>query len=304
MGDIAVLNREIAGANLARAVWDGMTSDDPRTVSAGTDLEELASTSGREFGVQGKIRAFLGAKSPAARAAIAEDLLDEIADASGITLDQSVDTNHMQSILVQHLPRVKLAVAQLQDALNAPASLTEEGQLAINFGTMVRAADELRKPLADLVSSDASGSAKGALDGDGNKLFAQLDDVASKIKSAGFQRSQIGPDVLDALRNANSTVGTLARSAGDFFVKSTEAHAASASTSLYWILALLLTATGGAIFIVTMLAKGFSTRLAELIRAMDHISRKDLEVDVPYLTDSNENGLIAQALARFKEAAA
>jgi methyl-accepting chemotaxis protein len=130
--DIAVLNREIAGANLARAVWDGMTSDDPRTVSAGTDLDELASTSGREFGVQGKIRAFLGAKSPAARAAIAEDLLDEIADASGITLDQSVDTNHMQSILVQHLPRVKLAVAQLQDALNAPASLTEEGQLAIN----------------------------------------------------------------------------------------------------------------------------------------------------------------------------
>ena len=35
---------------------------------------------------------------------------------------------------------------------------------------------------------------------------------------------------------------------------------------------------------------------------MDQISRKDLSVDVPHLTDSNENGLIAQALARFKEA--
>ena len=108
----------------------------------------------------------------------------------------------------------------------------------------------------------------------------------------------------DALANANGAVGAMAREPAGLFIELAEIHAQRCARHALSDAALLARGNHcGAIFIVTMLAKGVTTRLADLVRAMDQISRKDLSVDVPYLTDRNENGQIAQALARFKEAA-
>jgi len=302
MGDISIVEGEIAGANLARAVWSDLASDDARSGMANGELTALTSRGGQFAGVQPKINAFVSAKSAGERARIGVDLLGEIADDSAMTVDTSLDAHHTQEILIHRLPKIKLALVELQNTLAAPGAGANEAALAMNYSAMREATQNLREPLRDLMADDASGNAKRTLGTGGDQLLSQLDDIASKLKTANFQRAQIAPEIQDALASANGSVGVIAREAGDLFVQLAEVHAADARGALYRTLALLLAATVGAIFVVSMLAKGVSTRLADLIRAMDQISRKDLSVDVPHLTDSNENGLIAQALARFKEA--
>ena len=302
MGDISVVDGEIAGANLARAVWSDLASDDTRSGMANGELSALTSRGGQFAGVQPKINAFVSAKSAGERARIGVDLLDEIADTSAMTVDSSLDAHHTQEILIHRLPKIKLALIELQNTLAAPGVGASEAVLAMNYSALHEATQNLRQPLRDLMADDASGNAKRTLGTGGDQLLSQLDDIASKLKAANFQRAQIAPEIQDALASANGSVGVIAREAGDLFVQLAEVHAGDARGALYRTLALLLAATVGAIFVVSMLAKGVSTRLADLIRAMDQISRKDLSVDVPHLTDSNENGLIAQALARFKEA--
>jgi methyl-accepting chemotaxis protein len=302
MGDISVVDGEIAGANLARAVWSDLASDDTRSGMANGELTAFTSRGGQLAGVQSKINAFVSAKSAGERARIGVDLLNEIADASAMTVDTSLDAHHTQDILIHRLPKIKLALVELQKTLAAPGVGASEAVLAMNYSALHEATQNLREPLRDLMADDASGNAKRTLGTGGDQLLSQLDDIASKLKAANFQRAQIAPEIQDELASANGSVGVIAREAGDLFVQLAEVHAGDARGALYRTLALLLAATVGAIFVVSMLAKGVSTRLADLIRAMDQISRKDLSVDVPHLTDSNENGLIAQALARFKEA--
>jgi methyl-accepting chemotaxis protein len=302
LSNISVVDGEIAGANLARAVWSQLSSDDTRAGMANAELTALTSGGGQVAGVQSTINAFVSAKSAAERARIGADLLDEIADASALSVDTSIDAHHAQEIFIHGLPRVKLALAELQNTIAASGVGASEAVLAMNYSALREATESLRKPLNDLLANDASGNAKRTLGTGGDQLVAQLSDIASKLRAANFQRAQIAPEVQDSFASANAAMGTIAREAADLFVQFAEVHAADARAALYRTLALLLAATVGAIIVVTMLAKGVSTRLENLIRAMDQISRKDLTVDVPYLTDSNENGLIAQALARFKEA--
>ncbi len=181
-------------------------------------------------------------------------------------------------------------------SLNAPA-------LAMDYAAVRDATDSLHKPLADLLAIDLSGESKRTLGSKGDQLFAQIDSITSKIKASNFQAAAIGAEVKDAVANASDAVSVMGSEAGNLFIKMAEGHASDARSSLYRTLALLLAATVAAVIIVALISRGITARLTNLVRVMDQISRKDLAVDVPYLADSNENGEIAQALARFKEAA-
>jgi methyl-accepting chemotaxis protein len=300
MSDIGVVDQEIAGSKLARAVWTQMSSDDTRTGATSSDLATLAARS-QALNLQPKINSFIGAKSAVERAQIAAGLLDEIADASALSVDTSADTHNAQEIFINRLPKIKVALVGLQSTLATNGGASETA-LAIGYAALRESTESLRKSLGNLLADDASGNARRTLGSHGDQLLAQLEDLASKLKTSNFVHAQMGHDIEDALVAANGTVGAFAQEASDLFAQLAETHASEARATLYRTLALLLAATIGAIIVVTLLAKGVSTRLADLIRAMDQISRKELTVEVPHLADSNENGLIAQALARFKEA--
>ncbi len=133
-------------------------------------------------------------------------------------------------------------------------------------------------------------------------VLSKLDDVASKIKAADFHRAVIGDSLLSPISDANDAIEMLANEASNVFQHLAEGHAAKEMSSLYWTLGFLIAATILAVGLVALLSKGIARRLDELVQTMDKLSHKDLSVSIPYLTDTNENGKIASALARFKEA--
>ncbi|HVX35189.1 MAG TPA: methyl-accepting chemotaxis protein [Hyphomicrobium sp.] len=302
LDQIGVLDHEVAGAKLARAVWGEMASDQNVHSGAATgELATLASTTGRSLGVESTINAFVNAPSVAEKSKIGASLLDSIADASAIAADSSPDTLRTQQIFIQYLPDIKRSLAELHETLGSGSS--GEAALALGYGALRDAVQNLRKPLADIMATDLSSDAKRNIGNAGDQLVGQLDQITSKIKSANYQRVALGPDLQDAVAAASKATSAMAGETAGVFIQLAENHDSDARATLYRTLALLIGLTIAAVCIVTMLSKGITTRLANLVHAMDQISRKDLSIDVPYLADSNENGEIAQALARFKEAA-
>ncbi len=301
---INAVDGEIEGADLARAIWAQMASDEAvKPGVADRELSALVASSGRSLGVQSDINAFVGARTAGEQARLASELLDQVADASALTLGPSLDTYHAQKIFIQSLPSVKLALVELQDLLGRPDAASATA-LAMNDRSLREAAENLKKPLADLMAADTTGDAKRTLGAEGDRLMANLEVLSAKLEAAGYQRNAIGSELNELAATANRTVASVARDAGDLFVRLAETHAGDDRSALYRTLALLIAATIAAVVAVAMIARGISLRLTNLVRTMDQISHKDLAVEIPYLTDSNENGMIAKALVRFKDAAA
>lgn len=298
---IGVLHKEIEGAKLARAVWAEMASDLNVRSGINGELASLSSTTGRSLGVESTINAFANATSASEKSKLGAEALSSIAEASAIAADLSPDTNHVQEMFIERLPAIKRSLTELHNTLgSAPAG---EAALAIDYAALNAATEGLRKPLADLMATDIASDEKRSLANAGVQLVGQLDQITSKIKSANYQRAALGPDMQDAVLAASKATSAMASEAGASFIQLAENRDSDALATLYRTLGLLIAATIAAVGIVTAISKGITARLAGLVRAMDQISRKDLSVDIPCLTDSNENGEIAQALGRFKEAA-
>ncbi len=167
---------------------------------------------------------------------------------------------------------------------------------------MRRTTDKLNASLRKLMSVNANGEAKRVVGESSAQLSSKLDEITSKLKAADFHRSAIGTDMQTSIGDASNLIVTTADQTGGVFQQLAEAHAAKETYSLYWTLGLLIAATVLAVAMVALLSKGISRRLDDLVRAMDQLSHKNLSVSVPYLSDTNENGQIASALSRFKEA--
>jgi len=300
---VSMFDNEIEGAELVSAIWAQMRSDDG--VRSGMTTNELAAQSGTiaKFDLQSKVNAFVDSKSSLDQARLAVDLFDDVGDRSSLTRDSFSDTYHTQDIVAQRLPRIRLALIQLRDGLGSPAAGVD-GRLAMHYQTLSEATAELSKPLRDVMEGESSGSIKRAAATQGEQLLRQLDEILAKIKAADFRRDQIDPKIDELLASATTAASAFAHQAAGAFRELAEAHISETKGALYRTLALLIAATIAAIAFVVLMSRGITQRLTSLVHAMDQISRKDLSIAVPYLTDSNENGLIAQALARFKEAMA
>jgi len=298
---INVLQKEIEGAKLARAVWGEMAADQNARPGINGELASLSSTIGRSLGVESTINAVANATSPSEKSKIGAEVLGNIAEASAIAADLSPDTHRAQQIFIEHLPAIKRSLSDFNATLSSASA--GEAALAIDYAALNTATEGLRKPLADLMATDLASHEQRNLGNGGVQLVGQIDQIASKIKSANYQRAALGSGMQDAVLAASNATSGMAAETAKLFIKLAENRDSDARASLYRTLALLIAATIAAICIVTAVSKGITARLASLVRAMDQISRKDLSVDIPCLTDSNENGEIAQALARFKEAA-
>ena len=297
---ISVLDREIEGGKLASAVWTKMAGDENGRSGDG-ELDKLSDVA-QSLGVQPGVNAFANARSTDERVHLGVDLLDQIASSSGLASDAAPATFHAQDVIVQRLPGVKQALFDLKSTLDTAGPADDQIKLAINYAVLKRTTDKLRGSMNKLLSADFSSDSKNALGDTNIRLLTTLEQIAAKIKAADYRRAAIGSDVLTSLNDANGLVGTEASQVSGLFERFAQDHAATARSSLYRTLALLLAATAAAVVMVGLIAKGISLRLSNLVRAMDQLSHKDLSVEVPHLTDSNENGMIASALARFKEA--
>jgi methyl-accepting chemotaxis protein len=302
IGLINVIEGEVEGSKLASAVWSQISQGERAIAGvANGELASLSATIGSRLGLTAKIAEFVEAKTTVERATKGAELLDSIGDASAMTLDPFADTYHAQDIFVQRLPKVQLAIDQLQEAIASSDTATSDTYFAISFGVLKNATDELRKPLSDLYDGDSSGEAKRVLSAPMDRLLQHLDEAVHKIEESKFQTALLDSNVKAELYKLDDPIDMLRRDVFDVFTHLANNHINESLTALYRMIALLVAATVAAAFFVTMVSKGITTRLARLVQVMDQISRKNVDVEIPYQTDTNENGMVAQALVRFKE---
>ncbi|MFT3732412.1 MAG: methyl-accepting chemotaxis protein [Hyphomicrobium sp.] len=295
---IHVVDREIAGAKMVSELWAKM----PNGASEVSNSNGASLSDGMNaLGLDANVAAFDNAKSAGERVRKGLELLDRVADQTGMATDASSDSYYAQDILVQRLGGVKQAVIDLGQSL-ASSSAADTANLAMDYAVLRRTSAKLGTALNKLMGADISGEIKRKLGDLNTQLMSKLDDIASKLKAAGYQRAALGADMDVSIGEANSLIGMAAAEVDGVFQQLAEAHADAARRSLYLTMGLLIAATILAIVMVALISKGISLRLSDLVRAMDQLSRKDLSVEIPFMNDQNENGQMAHALARFKEA--
>ncbi|WP_409561312.1 methyl-accepting chemotaxis protein [Hyphomicrobium sp. MC8b] len=297
---IGVVDREIEGAKLASAVWAKMPTSKDGVVT-GRESDELASAA-KALGVGSALGAFENAKTVSEQAHNGFELLDQIANASGLATDASDDGFYAQDIFIQRLSGVKQAIVELQDTLSTQATAGDQTDLAMNYAVLSRTNAKLKASLRKLFGEDATGELKRAIGDEPAQLVAKLDGIAAQIKAANYQRTALGGAFQASLSDANDMIGAVASSLGETFLQIAQRRVNAESSALYWTLGLLVSATILAIVLVALISRGTSLRLSNLVRSMEQLSHKDLTVSIPYLADTNENGKIAGALSRFKEA--
>lgn len=298
--EIGSIDREMEGAKLASAVWAKMPAGGD-SMSAGRPNNELASGA-KVLGVESALDAFESAKSAKEQVRNGLDLLDQIANVSGLTTDTSAQGFYAQDVFVQRLSGVKQAIVDLQDTLSSSPSADDQANLAMNYAVLLRTDGKFKSSLRRLLAEDDTGEIKRAIGEQPAQLAAKLDAIAQHIKAANYERAALGGTVQSSAAEANEMVGAVASSLGDAFIEIASRRANAEASALYWTLGLLVSATILAIVLVAFISKGTSRRLSDLVGAMEKLSHKDLSVSIPYLSDTNENGKIAGALARFKEA--
>ncbi|MET0407017.1 MAG: methyl-accepting chemotaxis protein [Hyphomicrobium sp.] len=297
INQIASLDRELDGANLAAATWTKISRgvSDP---DASTTL--LSKT--RDLGLEQAVAALDDAKTPSEQVHKGIELLDQIANASGLVFSSSKETYFAQDVLVQQLGAVKRAATDLQETIDSADAGDGQANIAMNYATLRASTNGLNESLRKLMSDDPTGEVKRAIGDSDVRLISKLEEIASKIKASDYRRSAIGTEVHSLLADANMSIATVAGKVGDVVKDITKKRVEADRSSLEWTLGLLIAATALAIFLVAVISKGISLRLSNLVRVMDQLSRKDLSVTIPYTSDTNENGQMAGALTRFKEA--
>ncbi|MBS0253093.1 MAG: HAMP domain-containing protein [Proteobacteria bacterium] len=298
--EIDATNLEVDGAKLASAVWAEMPAG-KNDVAADRESGELASGA-KSLGVESALTAFQNAKSASEQVHTGLELLDQISNAAGLATDSSAKGFYAQDVFIQRLSGVKQAIVDLQDTLSAPPTADDQANLGMEYAVLSRTNGKLNASLRKLLAGDDTGDIKHSIGEKPARLVATLDGVASQIKAANYERSALAGTFQSSVADANDMVATVAGSLGDAFIQIAEKRAAADARALYWTLGLLVAATILAIVLVAFISKGTSRRLSDLVGAMEKLSHKDLSISIPYLADTNENGKIAGALARFKEA--
>lgn len=297
--DIASLEQEVAGAEFTKTIWAQLAKQkEEKAAPVDGNISALAAGE-KSLTNSGALQKFMSAERADEQSAAAVQLIHEVANSSGMILDPYADTFRAQDVLNQSLPKLNLAMATLRAQLRAErpdqlplAFATQEVELAVN---------DLKSRLADLYGADESGSAKRSIATAMDGVLPSLESTVAKLKSAGYVRAQLDPSFSQTFSGAREQMSVAVATTADLFDNLANAHVSELKSKLYRTLLLLVVATIAAIAMVALIAKGISRRLSDLVHAMDQLSRKDLTVSVPYLSDTNENGKIAAALARFKD---
>ena len=289
---ISVMQNEVTGAALADRIWQGMGGG-TGTVSSG---EESAAS---QFGLADEVRAFFAATGETARVRQGAVLLDRVGDKSALTLDPFEDTYHAQDLFLQRLPRIKIALAQLKDRLDEGSG--SASAVISAYGAVRSAADDLDTPFAKIYRLDASGSAKAAIEPINAALKSDIAAIGAAVD--GADTSGGNASIKGALQQANTHVDAAARESVKVFDRLAGAHQAEEYRQLYWMMAFLLAASVAAFVFLMRFSRSFSSRLSDLVGVMDRVSRNDVSVVIPHTSDTNENGQIAEAIARFKDSA-
>ncbi len=268
--DIRATDRELVGAAYIGEIWQGLSprgaplrTDDPRNVL---------------FHVVDEARAFAAAGEDR-KVADGVALIRAVGDGSGLTLDNELGSYYAMDAATVKLPRLLEAVVAASRAAGPQERAFAMGQVA-NF------ADATAYDMRQAIRHDRTGRAQQV-------LAPRAAALAQAVRTLREQPDAGSADVRRA-------IGDTWKADRAELIGMLQARATRLRTQLAVNLSLVTVSLGFAAMLMFATAKGMTGRLRGLVRTMDRLNVGDTSPDVPYLSDSNETGRIANTLQAFK----
>ncbi|MEQ1714585.1 MAG: methyl-accepting chemotaxis protein [Hyphomicrobium sp.] len=294
----AVAEIELEGARGLPLVWAEMVAAeaDP-SKGPGRELKEFVGKKSAWPDVQSALDNLEAAKTPEQKRAASKSLMIELAEHALLALDPVADTYYMQRIFVNDLPAFWNILHLLQPDQSGKWQEGAAGQIN----------------LLKSISNDTLHDAEQAARNESGRLakdqivprLAALHAIASKLQEVGIRSAveQQAPagDFATLLVKAQAETNKVFSASVEVFTKSLEERISSGYQSLFLIAGGLLLVTLLGAVVAILISRGFTKRISDLVLVMERLSAKDATAEVPYLSDTNENGKIAQALEKFRQ---
>ena len=236
-------------------------------------------------------RALAGAATRSERISNGAHYLVALADGSNLTLDPELHTFYLMDAMTARLPALLVQIQAEKAQLTRAAAAASSGALIAPFETVLPDyLATLQGSLSAAYRSEASGQSRKTLSKLETDFATKINVVAAAAAGATDADRQAAEDALDLLWRATaSELDAELKARVDGLVM---ALALEVSVT---ILALLIALT-----LTVIVGKGLTRRISGTVTAMERLSANDLAAEVPFLSDVNETGRMAAALARFK----
>jgi methyl-accepting chemotaxis protein len=302
--EISFAKNETAGGVYLAKIWptfEAAAAAGLRDEGAGkSEFEAARAASDKRFDSAALSAAFDGARTADEQISKGQDLIEQVADASDLTLDPDLDSYHVMNAATEQMPNVVAASAALATAAALPASDADRVvKITEALNTLKLATDTTLSRFDDAMKANAPGDTRKALSGVQATLKQTADALAAHKAAliAGAGGDTIANDRLAEL----TAVDQAWRASQVELDRLLKARTNRLVTELMTNLAIVGVSLALAAVLGLTIAKGLSGRISTLLGAMGKLICGDVNVDVPYLADRNETGRIAETVAAFKQ---
>jgi PAS domain S-box-containing protein len=280
--EIQAISRELVGADYVGEIWSALAPLEGSTaLSSRSPPVRAEDPRNVSFGTVAEARAFEAAGS-GGKLAAGVALIRAVGDGSGLTLDDDLASYYLMDAATVKLPRLRAAAVAASHAVGSQDRAFAMGEVA-NFSN---ASDY---DLRQAIRHDDSGSARATIAAPAASLAAAIRNLRQVDAIGGA--ALVAQLAIDKAWRADRTELT----------RLLHVRKARLQAQLAVNLSLVTLSLGFAGILMIATARGMTGRLRGLLSAMDRLNLGDTSVEIPYLSDHNEIGRIAETLKAFRQ---
>lgn len=302
LASIDVAETEVKGASYAKEVWKYIEAPSQSISKSFPDsLEKLVTAFNGTFGTTNEIELLKSSSNELEKAARVRDIIEKLADVSGMILDPHADTYYAMALATQELPIAYASAITAIDGLSRPLVGDNGAKLLISYDRLLSYSHRAVEAGNSLMRYDDTQIGRTIVGASFAEFKADLAELESKHLADSLLNIQEIEENRVLIEKISRKITILGDKTFEAFIALQQNHINESYATMFWRLGLLVCFGLAAGIFVVLIARGLSARLSNLLSAMDRISHNDASVVVPFIGDRNENGQIAGALERFKE---
>lgn len=281
--EIHFSEKERDGVDFLQEAW-------PATLEGGTVDAVIAEAS---FGAGAAAEALTKATNEQQQVSAGQKLIQQVADASNLTLDPELDSFYAMDAVTVRIPAT-LRAAREFEAMHQAHRETNDRELEVKIaGENLRAAASAAvSSIEAAITNNPSGETRAALE----EPMAAIDrEVSALLNSASSSDVSAPADKLEAVLNDtwHATAGELRR-----LLDVRIFNLRSRLVEQLVIVGLTLVA---ACTLAWFVSAGLAGRFKRLTASMDKLRAGDFLSEIPYTNDKNETGVIANTLRFLRD---
>jgi methyl-accepting chemotaxis protein len=301
--EISFARNEVAGETYLAKVWPTFQAAAVGLRDSGADKSEFETVRAaydKRFDAATFSAAFDGAHTADEQISKGQDLIEQVADASDLTLDPDLDSYHVMNAATEQMPDMVAASAALAKAASLPASDPNRViQVVEALNTLKISSDTTISRFDDAMAANKPGDTRKAL-AQVQATLKQTTETLMAHKAALAAGG--GAEIIASDRLAQLTATDQAWRASQVELERLlKARLHRLMTELITNLAIVAICLALAATLSLVISQGLSGRINTLLGAMGKLIGGVIDIDVPFRSDRNETGRIAETVEAFKQ---